>query len=126
VPDSRLPPQFSLFRKKKKKKAREFLPLRLLHCGFAAEGGDYGMRIRYDIVLLSHVSQVLVLSTSTPCECEGEKNHPVVLCILSFFACENHVSGRKERWDGGFDILAASICSSTAARHRWMKQEAPV
>lgn len=53
---------FLLIRKRKKKKkakAGEFLPLRLLNCGFAGGGGDYGIWVRYSIMLWSHVSQVL-------------------------------------------------------------------
>lgn len=83
-------------------------------------------------MLLSHVSQVFVLSTgtSTPCECEEEKKNTLVRIVhISFyFYLLAKIMSRGGRSDGmvGFDILAASICSSTAARHRWMKQEAPV
>ena len=117
---------FLLIRKKKKSRSSG------IPCGFAGEGGDYGIWVRYGIVLLSHVSQVLVLSTgtSTPCECEEEKKNTLVRIVhISFyFYLLAKIMSRGGRSDGmvGFDILAASICSSTAARHRWMKQEAPV
>jgi len=32
-------------RERERAKVREFFPFRLLHCGLAGEGGDYGMRV---------------------------------------------------------------------------------